>query len=235
MSQSYTRRGQRPASASVLLLSVVRRSSISPGFVRVTLGGADVARFEPMGFDQWSRLFIGASSRGEVPHPLTPRAYLRHVLARDERPLMRSFTIAGSRPDELDIEVAVHPAASPWGHVGQPVALLDQGTGFVAPAGAPVCLVGDATALPAIAGILRSLPHDAVGRVVVDLPAEDRRDLPRPPAVTLSYGEIGSLDADPGMYGWVAGEASMVGRVRRQWLAGGVPKDRVAFCGYWRR
>lgn len=207
---------------------------VSPGFVRVSLGG-DLSGFEPMGFDQWARLFIGTSSRAAVPHPLTPRTYLRHLMAIGERPLMRSFTLAETRADEVDIDVVVHPAATPWGSVGQPVALLDQGIGFVAPAGAPVCLAGDASALPAIAGILRSLPDDAVGQAVVDVAPADRRELPRPAGVTLSFGEIGSAEPDPAMFGWVAGEAALVTSTRQQWLSGGVPKNRIAFCSYWRR
>lgn len=235
--QSYTRLGRRPARAEPLLLTVVRRSEVSPGFVRVTLGG-DLSGFDPMGFDQWARLFVGARTRAKVPHPLTPRSYLRHLLAVGDRPLMRSFTIADARLDELDIDVVVHPAATPWGEIGTPVAVLDQGIGFAAPAAAPVSLVGDASALPAITGILRSLPADAVGQAVVVLDRADRRDLPRPAGVDLAYVDSlrdTKLPASAGTFGWVAGEASMVADVRRRWLAQGVPKRSVAFCGYWRR
>ena len=235
----------------------MRRRRLTPSFVRVTLGGAALARFEPQGFDQWVRLFVpvdDGSSLARVPGRLTPRSYLRYLrLSRDERPLMRSYTVSGYRPDaaeaELDLDVVVHDEGARgarWATTcepGDPVALIDGGRGFVLPDGIRrVELVGDATALPAVAGILARLPADATGRAVVQLrETADRRDLPRPPGLALDWvsDAARTVTARPvdavGTFGWVAGEATLVAAVRRHWLAGGLPRDRVAFCGYWRR
>ena len=134
---------------------------------------------------------------------------------------------------------------------GDPVGLVDEGIGFAPPAAlGRVELVGDETALPAIAGILADLPGDMVGCARIEVPAaEDRRELPRPVGVEVEY-LVRNSDRMPGLaiaeqvlgrslpaescFGWVAGEAGLVGAVRRHWVTLGAPRDRVAFCGYWR-
>lgn len=49
----------------VVAATVLRRARPSPSFARVTLGGEALARFEPLGFDQWSRMFIPQGRPGE--------------------------------------------------------------------------------------------------------------------------------------------------------------------------
>jgi len=162
---------------------------------------------------------------------------------------------------ELDLDVVLHrlddgdlaPAAA-WAarcELGTPVGLIDEGIGF-APVAPPrrVLLAGDVTALPAIAGILAGLPAEAVGRASIEVPTPaDRRRLARPAGIEVDYilsAESAApgatltarvratpLQAD-GVFAWVAGEASLVNAVRRHWIAQGVPKGQIAFCGYWR-
>lgn len=254
--QNYTRVGQAPTARELLVLEVVDRVEISPSFVRVTLAGPAAARLTRRGADQWARVFIptdDGTALSRIPARLTPRSYLSYVgLDRAARPLMRSYTIA-PRDDRVhgtavDVDFLVHSdgAAARWAQQsrpGQSVGLIDQGTGFTFPAGPPVHLVGDSSAVPAIAGILASLPADAVGRVTALVTPSDRRELPHPRGVEVNYvddecalrGSVTDNGPPPRGVGWVAGEASLVVDVRRAWLDAGLPKDRMAFCGFWRR
>lgn len=124
-----------------------------------------------------------------------------------------------------------------------------------------VLLVADETALPAVANIARTLPPDARGRIVVEVPtAADARDLGAPEGVELTWCDresgdsaldhlpFGAADAEASegllwqegdgtgaRYGWVAGEAGWVRRIRAGARAAGVPRGQLAFMGYWRR
>lgn len=104
--QNITRLGRRPERAEMLVLRVLRRARLSPHFARVTLGGAEAVRFAPMGFDQWVRLFIpvdDGSALARVPRRLTVGSYLHfRSLAKNERPLLRSYTVSGYRANALD-------------------------------------------------------------------------------------------------------------------------------------
>ncbi|MGO8608910.1 siderophore-interacting protein, partial [Rhizobium johnstonii] len=48
----------KPTVQELLHLEVVRTERLSAHWMRVTLGGGEIARFTPMGFDQWFRLFL---------------------------------------------------------------------------------------------------------------------------------------------------------------------------------
>lgn len=127
-----------------------------------------------------------------------------------------------------------------------------------------VVLVGDETALPAVLNIVASLPADARGRVVLEVPhADDVREVVRPAGVTIDWrvrergedvGEVfaspapvtaADADADDLLWdeisqtatrqAWVAGEAGWVRTLRAQARAAGVPKDEISFMGYWKR
>lgn len=261
----------KPTAAELVTLRVLRRERVSPSFARVTLGDGDVDRFAPMGFDQWFRLFIpvdDGAGLARLPRRLDTFSYLRYLtISKVSRPVLRNYTVRGFRTDgpdgpELDVDFVLHgsaedgtsgPAAT-WAATcrpGTPVALLDEGIGFPAGATDRVRLVGDETALPAIAGILAALPVDAVGSAVLEVPdAADRTDLIAPPgvdvtwlvrgaggeapgALALAYAAAQPVDGPP-WYGWVAGEQALATGVRRAWVAAGQPKERVSFCGYWK-
>ncbi|MEU5691807.1 siderophore-interacting protein [Actinosynnema sp. NPDC020468] len=109
-------------------------------------------------------------------------------------------------------------------------------------------LAGDETALPALSGIVAALPVDAVAHVLVEVPAEgDGVDWSVPPGVTVTrvvrdgrsdvlaaVREV-TLPDGPG-YAWLAGEAGLVRDLRRHLVRDrGLDRERVYFCGYWRR
>ncbi|UNX56149.1 siderophore-interacting protein [Georgenia sp. TF02-10] len=261
----------KPAVAQLLTLHVLRSERISPSFVRVTLGGGEVERFAPMGFDQWFRLFLPVSdaSLSRLPNRLDTLAYLRYLaIARTDRPVLRNYTVRAFRdhgPDgaELDVDFVLHgsvadgtsgPAAA-WAQTcrrGDAVAILDEGITFHPPEHLlrRVRVVVDETGLPAAAGILSSLPRDAAGVAVLEIPERgDAQDLTPPEHVTVEWVVREEPDAVPGaaalaravaepldhpFYGWIAGEQRLATELRRHWVRSGAAKTDVTFGGYWK-
>ncbi|GAA3387741.1 siderophore-interacting protein [Cryptosporangium minutisporangium] len=261
----------KPQTSELLTLHVLRREQISPHFSRVTLGRGDVERFVPMGFDQWFRLFIPVSdgSLARAPQKLNTIAFLRFLaVSKSERPVLRNYTVRDYREDgpdgpELDVDFVLHGSASDetagpaatWASTcteGDPVAIFDEGVGFNPPDGLNrVRLVADESGLPAVAGILRSLPADATGEAIVEVPsAEDQQPLTGPTGVEVTWvvrpdphgvpgqAALAAASALPAttepFYGWVVGEQSLPTELRRHWVGQGVPKNHIMFCGYWR-
>jgi len=257
----------KPDVSELITLHVVRSERISPSFQRVTLGGGDVERFRPMGYDQWFRLFIPVpgGSLARLPDKLNTIAYLRYLtIAKTSRPVLRNYTVGAYRADgpQLDVDFVIHgspdhgdagPAAT-WAQrcaAGDPVAILDEGIMFNPPPPVDrVRLVADESALPAVAGVLGSLPTAATGHAVIEVPTDDdRRDLRAPAGVEVTWVVRRDHAALPGraalaaaealrptetFHGWVAGEQGLVTAVRRHWIATGVPKSSIMFCGYWK-
>jgi len=262
---------QKPLDSTLLTLRVHERRRLSPSFARVTLVGDDLERFAPLGRDQWFRLFlpVAEGTLSRLPNRLDTLAYVRYLaIAKTERPVLRNYTVAGFRPDgehgpELDVDFVLHgsaaegtagPAAT-WAETCEPgdaVAILDEGILFTPSAGVtgPFALVGDETALPAIAGVLASLPEDATGTALIEVPdAGDVRDLVAPPGVEVRWVVRVDPHATPGAavrdaavaaesampaYAWVAGEQALAAAMRRHWVRAGVDKRAISFTGYWR-
>ncbi|MFN3947940.1 siderophore-interacting protein [Microbacterium sp.] len=260
-----------PEKSELLTVRVVRRERLSPSFMRVTLGGDELTRFSPLGRDQWFRLFlpVAEGSLARLPHKLDTLAYVRYLaIAKTQRPVLRNYTVAGFRAEgregpEMDVDFVLHGSAEKGGvgpaarwaescSAGDAVALIDEGVIFSPPAdrARPIVLVADETALPALAGILASLPADAVGHALVEVPdAGDVRELPGPGGVAVRWivrpdsgaapgstvrEEACALPVDPAAFGWVAGEQVLATSMRRHWVRSGLDKRAVSFTGYWR-
>jgi NADPH-dependent ferric siderophore reductase len=260
----------KPRHSELLTLQVVRRERLAPHFARVVLGRGDVDRFQPMGFDQWFRLFIPVpgGTLGHVPPVLDRDTYQQFMQVPPEiRPVLRNYTVreyrsSGADGPEIVVDFVVHGhaedgtagPASTWAQTcqeGDQVAILDEGVIFSPPPGTTrMELVADESALPALAGVLATLPDAVTGHALVEVPtAADRQDLAAPPGVEVTWivrdahappGRTAlevvaarSLPPDP-FHGWAAGESTLAVGVRRQWARAGVPKKRITFCGYWR-
>lgn len=260
----------KPAKSELLTFHVLRRARLSPSFARVTLGGADLERFTPLGRDQWFRLFLPVAdgSLTRLPQKLDTLAYFRYLaIAKTERPVLRNYTVAAFRPDgpegpELDVDFVLHGSdsdgtagpASSWAQScarGDAVAIFDEGIMFTStlePADR-LALVGDETALPAIAGILADLPAATRGTAVIGIPdTGDIRPLVAPtgvdvqwvvqdPASAVTGGEVlraATESDDIPTSAWVAGEQALATAMRRHWVRVGVPKKAITFTGYWR-
>ena len=260
----------KPAADRLLTLHVVRRERISPSFSRVTLGGGDIESFVPMGFDQWFRLFLPVSeqSLSRLPNKLDTISYLRYLaIAKTDRPVLRNYTVRSYRADgvdgpELDVDFVLHgsgadsgPAAT-WAQScgpGDAVAILDEGISFNPPPALErrVALVADETGLPAAAGILGSLPRDAVGSALIEIPdPDDVQQIDPPAGVAVSWIVREDPHAVPGVaalaaasalpvptepfFAWAVGEQALPTAMRRHWVQAGVPKSAISFCGYWK-
>ena len=174
------RRRVKPESVELIMVRVLRRERISEHFIRVTVGGNELSGFVPLGFDQWFRLFlpVPGGTLERVPSRLTTLSYARFLtVAKLERPVLRNYTVRAFHADgpagpELDIDFVRHGSsdgtagpATAWAETcnpGDPAAILDEGVGFNPPDDTDqLIMVTDETGLPAIAGILASLPADS--------------------------------------------------------------------------
>lgn len=219
----------KPEVEQLVTMHVLRRERISPNFARVTLGGGDIARFTPMGFDQWFRLFIPVSetSLSRLPQKLDTFAYLRYLaISRTERPVLRNYTVRAFREDgadgpELDIDFVLHgsaadgtsgPAAT-WAEtcaVGDAVAILDEGIAFNPSdeVARRAVLVTDETGLPAAAGILASMRRDAVGTAIIEVPdVDDAQDIDAPEGFEIRWVPRTDPHAVPGVAALAAATA----------------------------
>lgn len=268
---NLTARRVKPESTELITVRVLRRERISEHYARVTVGGPDLERYRYLGFDQWFRLFlpVPGGTLERVPSKLTTMSYVRFLtIAKTERPVLRNYTTrafraTGTDGPELDIDFVLHgsaedgtagPAAT-WAETCQPgdlAAILDEGAGFNPPGDDDrVIMVADETGLPAVAAILGSLPADAAGQAMIEIPADgDRQDIAKPAGVELNWIVRSDHGAIPGQaalaaareiavptescYGWVVGEQGLATGLRRHWVQSGLPKDQVMFCGYWR-
>lgn len=258
-----------------LQVRVLRSERLSPSFQRVTVGGGEIDRFARRGFDQWFRLFL-PTERGDalrLPDRDGLAGYARLLaMPKAVRPSMRNYTVRASRDSaegrEIDIDFVLHESAetgdvegiaAKWSlecEPGDSVGLLDEGIGFAPRADASwFVLVGDETALPAIAGICASLPADARGVAIIEVPcAADAQELDAPAGLevrwvardaapagstrigSLAYAELVALDLpDTTVHGYAAGESGLATGVRRHLVnERKLAKTSVSFCGYWR-
>lgn len=264
----------KPESAELIHLEVLRSERLSPHWMRVTLGGREIEKFRPMGFDQWFRLFLpigGAAGLDRVPAKANKMfGYLKFLRIPDgERPVMRNYSVRAFRaatPDagaEIDVDFVLHGSAedgtagpaSRWAETCQPgehVLIIDEGLTFNPQRGTDrVLLVGDETALPAIASISASLPEHAVGLAIIEVPSTaDALAFPHPAGVevvwivrphdvvpgSLALETLGRTTLpDAPFHAYAAGEQALASGVRRH-LVGerGVDRNAVSFCGYWK-
>lgn len=264
----------KPDTQGLVHLQVLRTERLAPHWLRVTLGGGEIDRFRPMGYDQWFRLFLplgGDEGLDRLPAKANKMfGYLKYLRIPDGvRPVMRNYTVRAFRPAtatadaEIDVDFVLHGSAadgtagpaSRWAETcgpGESVVIIDEGLTFNPERGTDrVVLVADETGLPAVAGICASLPAQATGLAIVEVPsADDALEFPHPPGVDVQW-IVRDHDVTPGtpalqalrdasipdapFHAYVVGEQALATEGRRH-LVGerGVSKDHVSFCGYWR-
>lgn len=272
-------KGRKAVDPHVVMAEVVSTKQVTPSMMRVTLGGDELAQLTPTGYDQWFRLFLPRAGQDMLRLPtrasgLWYAEYLTTPKAR--RPWVRNYTVRAARPDlnEIDVDFVLHAgpddeaegaehdsgpgagfaqAAEP----GMRVGVLDQGITYN-----PrhphdwTLLVTEESGLPAVAGICESLPEEARGIAVIEVPtAGDKQEFRAPSGVELRW--VVRSDGDPhalpgqaaladlrdldltglsgDVYAFAIGESALATGARRH-LVGerGVPKAHVDFVGYWR-
>ncbi|HEV8314830.1 MAG TPA: siderophore-interacting protein [Burkholderiaceae bacterium] len=213
-------------------LQVARVDSLGPNLRSVVFTGAALDGFVSASFDDHVKLFLDDGGDG-VRRDYTPRRY--DAAAR-----------------ELTIEFDLHatgPAAR-WAAQAQPgqraTIAGPRGSFVIAPDHDWHLLVGDETALPAIARRLEELPADTRAIVVLQVadPA-DRRVLPSAAEVDLHWvadaealiAAVRALPLPAGEgYVWCAGEAAAMAALRRVLVdEKGHPRDAVRAAAYWKR
>lgn len=261
----------KPASPDLLHLRVVRTERLSEHWMRVTLGEGEIDRFVPLGYDQWFRIFLpvgGDEGLERIPAKANKLiGYLKYLRIPDGvRPVMRNYTVRAYRAAtadagaEIDVDFVLHgtgPDAGPasrWAASARPgdsVVIIDEGLGFDPERGVDrVILAADETGLPAVSGVCASLPADATGIALIEVPSEADAlafDAPagvevrwlvrdaqtRPGALALAALEDIPLPVE-GTHAFIVGEQSLPTSARRALVARGLDKASISFIGYWR-
>lgn len=222
-------------------LTVARVEKLSPGMRRVVLRGKELAGFTSLGFDDHVKLFFFTGSGGTEMRDFTPR---------------RFDAAAG----ELWIDFFLHQAgpAAEWAANAVTGVSLEVGgpkrSAVVSSTGIDEhVLIGDETALPAIARRLEELGAAAAARVFIEVDdADEWRGFALPaghPVVWVSRAAdpagpaqrlIETLrDADLAplrRWFWVAMETQAARAVRRYLHdERGIDKPWIKAAGYWQR
>ncbi|WP_029136538.1 siderophore-interacting protein [Nakamurella lactea] len=263
--------GRRNKSYPIVIrdLEVIDAYDVTPLMRRVVVGGDQLGHFVNNGHrvepfrtenadDHVKLVVLGPDDSIEVPAQLDGHLdWSREALdrARDYTP--RRFDPVGHRL-ELDFVRHAGGVASEWAVRAQPgdraLVAGPRGTTVLPDDIDWFFLVGDETALPAIARRIEELPAGTPVTAVVSVPsaAEEQtfehstdltitwvhRDVAGPNA-PMGAGLMEAVTAarwrDGTVYAWAAGEAGML-RPLRRWLKGdrAVPPTHIDIAGYWR-
>ncbi len=206
---------------------VLRREPLSAHLVRLTLGGAGLAGFASTGIpDEWVGLVVPGQFQS------------------------RYYTVRSWDGAELVLDVVVHETGlvTEWAQldvVGQTVTITEAKGSFAIPADAQwLILVGDLTALPAMARIAETVGLRTY--VLAEVPDELPDYLPAGPQVTwLSPPAEGAsrlaevvegIDWPAGEgYFWMAGESGQMRAIRKHLMrVRHLPSAAYDVMGYWR-
>ncbi|QHI98341.1 SIP domain-containing protein [Xylophilus rhododendri] len=214
-------------------LRVLRVEPLGPSFRRVVLGGPELHGFVSASFDDHLKFITDPGTEAQAMRDYTPRHY-------------------DAAAGELTLEFVLHGdgPASTWAAQAAP----GQTATVAGPRGSTVVptdfawhlLVGDATALPAIARRLEELPAGTRAIVIATVPhQDDRRPLHSAAALEVQWvdGNQGLLDAVRALalpqgegYAWCAGE-SRTSAALRALLVEEKGHDRYAIsaAAYWKQ
>ncbi|WP_332875858.1 siderophore-interacting protein [Massilia sp. S19_KUP03_FR1] len=201
-------------------------------FVSITFGGAELADFVSLGFDDHVKFILDDAAGEPLRRDYTPRRY-------------------DAQSRQLTIEFALHGegAASDWARQAAPGQCATiggpKGSMIVPPDFDWHLLVADATGLPAIRRRLEELPAGTRAIVVVQVGASDRI-LPATQArlevhwadhADALVASVRALTVPAGEgYAWGGGEAAMMRRVRDVLVAEkGLPKEAMRISAYWKQ
>jgi NADPH-dependent ferric siderophore reductase len=236
-----------------LLVTAVRE--LSPGFVRITLGGPELAGFASAGPADHSKLFFPDPATGSIAAPRLVEGRMQRpesgtVMVRDYTP--REFR-DGTVP-ELDFDFFIHgegPASS-WAAnavVGDPMVIAGPRGSRMPPEGlSRVILAADETALPALARWIESLPDEV--EIVAFATVSNESDAAylepshvnrarlvwidkQQDALERAFRAYGPISDDT--YVWAAGEAASLIPIRRYLRRElGLTAAQVKVDGYWK-
>lgn len=229
---------------------VASARAIAPHVLRVTIAGEALRGYRPARPAEAIRLMLPPPGATRVDFPTTGDDGLPRWGTDQVRPTLRGLTIRGvPGPGQIELDVMERDGDDRWRRWLRPGALVGvSGTrfGYAGPlAAAHHALVGDRSALPAIAAVLERLPADVRTSVVVaSTTSSDRPLLPRRAGVELRWVDAPQAadalrdlldDARPDHL-YAAGEVALVAaahRLGREHL--GLPPVRVQPIVYWQR
>ncbi|MEV6835210.1 siderophore-interacting protein [Streptomyces sp. NPDC051133] len=251
MAERPGRKPRKPRTAHV-----VRTERLSPHMQRVVLGGDGLADFAAdTCTDHYVKLLFGPEGVS-YPEPFDLER-IRAEFPREQWPVTRTYTVRAWDPEhrELTLDFVVHGdegLAGPWStrvRPGETVRFMGPGGAYApAPDADWHLLVGDESALPAIARALESLPADARAHAFVEVsgPEEEQKVDTEVQIVWLHRGErpvgealleaVRGLDFPEGrMHAFVHGEAGFVKELRRLLrVERQIPREDLSISGYWR-
>jgi NADPH-dependent ferric siderophore reductase len=238
--------------------TVLGRRVLTPGMVRLTLGGPGLADFVSTGMgDEYLRLFFPDATTGELALPVIEADGRWTYPAGPSKVRCSTYTVRrhDAAAGEIDIDFVVHEGglASEWAQRAAPGdrIVINSPHGLYAPPAdtAWQVLACDATGLPALGRVLETISPNIQTRVIVEVAEiSHRQELVAAAPISLTWLEGGNgvgpsrleeavrsvpLPGRPG-YLWVAGEQKVVRGVRRyarQELKLG--PERYEIVGYW--
>lgn len=218
-------------------VEVVSVERLSPTFVRVELGGPELADFGVDGarYDQRIKLVFPDPETGGITstegadetwwatwleRPPAERGHMRTYTIRDVRGSGERTTFVVDLVLHLDGD-QVGPGST-WASQAVPgdrIVVLAPRRGFpyggieFAPApGADLLLVGDETAVPAICTVLEQLPEDARGKAFLEVPvAADVQDVRGPDGVDVVWLAREGTELGAGLHDAVAAHLGIPG------------------------
>ncbi len=173
---------------------VIRREVLSPSFIRFTFAGEGPTQWRTLAPDQRIKVFFPQTSDQTALEGGADWYAQYKSRPVEARPAMRTYTIRNLRqtPHELDVDFVVHGDSGPgtrWALAAQPGACLQIAAPNAAYEGDPggyewrppsrldrLVILGDETALPAIAGILERLADSGLclaADVLIEVPVPD--------------------------------------------------------------
>lgn len=241
---------------------VLRTSRLTPGLVRVVLGGDGLAGFvmpQVRGGDATDAYVnIAVPPEGAAYGPVFDPREVRDSQSREAWPARRRYTVSSwdTASQELTLDFVVHGeegVAGPWAAraaEGDVLVLEGPGGGYrPRPDAAAYLLVGDESALPAIAASMQAVPAGRPLTVLLVCDGPDHEiDLPTDADLDLQWRHrdgsgqelldaLRTVDlAWHDVCSFVHGEADEVRALRRHLLVDrGVPRAEMSCSPYWRR
>ena len=254
-----------PRPRAAMVGTVVRTHRLSASMVRVVLGGPGLTGFRPSSCaDSYVKAVFLPGDVAPADRPLDREGRvdleaLRATLPPDRQPRLRSYTVRSwdAAARELALDFVVHGdegLAGPWAAAAAPgdeLLLLGPGGAYSpAPDADWYLLVGDESALPAVAVTLEHLPAGAraVALVEVEGPADEvpvnaapgvrliwvhRAGRPVGQALVAAVRALEWLAGTP--HAFVHGEAGFVKELRAHLrIERGLPREHLSISGYWR-
>ncbi|MEU6213508.1 siderophore-interacting protein [Streptomyces sp. NPDC047023] len=237
---------------------VVRTERLSPHMVRLVLGGEELADFGAGAYTDHYVKLLFAPAGVNYPAPWDLER-IRADFPRAQWPRQRAYTVRNWDPvhRELTLDFVVHGdegLAGPWAarvQPGEEVRFLGPGGAYAPdPTAGWHLLVGDESALPAIAAAMERMPAGAEVHAFIEIDGpDDELKVATPDGITpvwLHRGDrpVGRMLVEAvqalefpssDVHAFVHGEAGFVKDLRRHLrLERGVARERLSISGYWR-